>query len=740
MYRYDEVLKRVYQENTHLDTQNNVESVFIVGNGRYAIRGTYEEKHPYEQRGVFRAGVYGHLINRVEELLTFPDPSHINIRLNGQLFHLSLGQVIKHERYLDLSTFELVRHVIWESSLHQRFDILFKRFFSFDEPNLFVQSIEIKSDDADAHMIIETGVDAKNPNRGLPFISDMNKRVHQQKLMESTYLLNQKHLPSVTYTTGIIVDHQWVKGTFVPSPLSLVGKYAFSITKNTSIKITKPTWICLSDEKCAIDLSIDPMYDYEYLHQQSMLAYHPISHTLIRDMEAKSNILMKLWWSSYHIQLMTPHFDHASIGAKGLTGDGYLGHVFWDTEMFMLRYYLWMDPDIVKSCLLYRYKRLNESKKLAKDRGYQGAMVPWESAQSGYDQTPEWSAINIHTGLPTRIYSGLKELHITADVMYMIILYVNQTGDLAFMESYGRKMLSSYALFWLSKMQLTDRGYEILDVIGPDEYTEHVNNNYYTNYLVKMCFYYARPWIKDKKLLGRMKHAYHHMYLPPSINGILQQDDTFMSKPIIDIEKYRQQAGSQAILKDYSREEVIGMQVLKQADTVMLFELFHTDFDRKTIEKTYQYYEHKTIHDSSLSKASHAIVACDLKNMDEFERYFMESLDIDFKESSHSSTGIHAASMYRPSFMLIRSILGLVHHLNGTISIYPIRQQLIDHFTLTLKLNQSSCLVNYGKDRVSITIMDGPEVSLIYEHETYRFQHEIIFTYQYDAFHLQHCS
>lgn len=205
---------------------------------------------------------------------------------------------------------------------------------------------------------------------------------------------------------------------------------------------------------------------------------------------------------------------------------------------------------------------MDGARKKAKDYGFEGAMFPWEAARTGEEETPLYAALNIHTGKANKVWSGIKEYHVTADIAYAVEQYYESTGDDRFMEDCGYEIVFEAARFWVScaKWDEKRQKYGIYDVIGPDEYTEHVDNNAYTNYMavycVKMALNYAEKLkaenvevfkslnqkLKLEKDLQKWKEFQEKMYLPvPNEDGIIPQDDSFLSKPCLEnIEKYKE--------------------------------------------------------------------------------------------------------------------------------------------------------------------------------------------------------
>ena len=431
-------------------------------------------------------------------------------------------------------------------------------------------------------------------------------------------------------------------------------------------------------------------------------------------------------FAQYHILGMTPwHTNESSIAAKGLTGEGYKGHVFWDTEIFLFPMLLYGYPEEAKRLLEFRYRGLDGARKKAKDYGFEGAMFPWEAARTGEEETPLYAALNIHTGKANKVWSGIKEYHVTADIAYAVEQYYESTGDDRFMEDCGYEIVFEAARFWVScaKWDEKRQRYGIYDVIGPDEYTEHVDNNAYTNYMAVYCVKMALNYVQKlkeenakvfehlnqklqlEKDLQKWQEFQEKMYLPmPNEEGIIPQDDSFLSKPCLEnIIKYKESQIKQSVLLDYSREEVVNMQVLKQADVVMLLNLFPKLFDEEIVKKNVLFYENRTIHDSSLSYCAHAQACAAIGAMELAWEFFRKCLVVDINENPHDSTdGVHSASLGGIWNCLIFGFAG-VHYEKGVLYLTP---NLPDQWkTMDFNMYIEGVKVHFtvGKDNITLS-------------------------------------
>lgn len=297
--------------------------------------------------------------------------------------------------------------------------------------------------------------------------------------------------------------------------------------------------------------------------------------------------------SLYHLIIAGNTFNTTSIGARGLTSYGYKGHIFWDTEIFMLPFYTDNFPNIAKNMLIYRYNCLNEAKKKAKKFGYKGAMFAWESAKTGKEETPKECNTSIY------------EQHITADIAFAVVEYYKKTNDVEFMEKYGNELLREINKFWLSRID-NKRG--ILGVTGADEYHVNIDNNAFTNYMVASSINEYN--FNGKSIASTISNIYNNY-------NIVEQYNNYFKKPT----------------------------KIKQADVLMIFLLFPQYFSDKIMLANYNYYEPKTDHSSSLSAGVHAILAKRLDLKEDTKKYFNRMLDTDLKNIyNNTHEGIHMAN------------------------------------------------------------------------------------------------
>lgn len=701
---------------------NKEAALMTTGNGYLGVRGVHEEKYRNQDRGFFVRGIFDRTVGtEAAELVNLPDITELELRINGELFSLNSPQVTDYQRFLDLSTGELIRSLKWQTEQGDRFKIINKRIVSQKNKEQIAFQLIVEPLDNDCEISVKTGIDGQVSNGGNQHLIERDIRVYDERVLVAEYETIESHL-----TLGLAMRLN-KRGIISAKNRKVQTSIQETCQKNDSFIFEKVVYIYSSLENDypqeAVKKAAEREIPYKQIAKTVKASWDDFwsEHRVVIDSQNTFDQLA-LDFCCYHLQIMTPDDPQFSVAAKGLTGEGYKGHVFWDTEIFILPFFLHNEPAIAKNLLKYRYFRLAGAKEKARQNNYLGALFPWESALTGYEETPKYAAINIRTGKRQIISSAVAEHHIVADIAYAVMDLYQTTTDQEFMDQYGKALLKETALFWISRGVEVNGRIEIHDVIGPDEYTEHVDNNAYTNYLAAYNVRSALDQqVGDEKLQQQFAHFLDKLYLPIiNEDGLIPQDDTFLSKPVIDLSKYKEQAGNQLILTDYSRQEVIDQQILKQADLVMLFYLQPHLFDFETIKKNLYYYEDRTIHDSSLSKAIHAIVAARINEAEWAYEMFQAACRIDLNDRPHTSDeGIHGAAL---GAVWLAAIFGFAGITKG--EILEINPQLPKawkkikfHFywkeeTITIHMTQDAILLTKNSKAKLPIMIEGQEYLL----------------------------
>jgi trehalose/maltose hydrolase-like predicted phosphorylase len=363
-----------------------------------------------------------------------------------------------------------------------------------------------------------------------------------------------------------------------------------------------------------------------------------------------------LRFALYHLTIAgDPESDRASIGARALTGPGYRGHVFWDTDVFCLPFFIWTHPETARALLAYRHRTLPAARAKAARLGYAGALFAWESADTGEETTPD--SVRLPDGTSLRVLTGLQEHHISADVAWAVWQYWQVTGDDAFVADMGAEIVMDTARFWASRTTVDAAGARhICEVIGPDEYHEGVDDNAFTNVLARWNLR-AADALCDRfpAVAGRLRvTAGERERWAEVAEGLVVGFDpeTRLYEQFAGFFERENVRAVDLAPRPFTGEMVVGVdrlrttQVVKQADVLMLGVMLPDEVDPATQEANYRYYEPRTSHGSSLSPAMHALVAARVGDLDDAMSYFHLAGGVDLdNRMGNAADGVHIATM-----------------------------------------------------------------------------------------------
>lgn len=396
------------------------------------------------------------------------------------------------------------------------------------------------------------------------------------------------------------------------------------------------------------------------------------------------------------------------LSAKGLSGEGYEGHYFWDTEMYVQPLFTLTRPEISRQLLAYRYSILPQARENARALGHRkGALFPWRTI-SGKECSGFFPA-------------GTAQYHIDGAIAYAVVMYYLVTGDDAFMEEMGLELLLEIARLWYDLGVFHDGRFELHCVTGPDEYTCVVNNNYYTNVSAKYDLRWAVKYLRmfdAKGLSGKARKATgigdselesflaaaQAMYLPyDEALDITPQDDSFLSKKVWDLAATPHE--DFPLLMHYHPLTLYRYQVCKQADTVLAHFLYEDEVARSTMERSFRYYEKLTTHDSSLSTCIFSIIASRLGLEEEAYAYFGDSVEIDI-HNTHGNTkdGIHTANMGGSYLAILFGFAGLRIKEDG-VYLFPSIPRAWNGYRFNLQLHGRWLRIDVDHSRVSVRLV-----------------------------------
>ena len=745
------------------------EAIFALGNGYIGLRSANEERYLDEKRDLFISGTFNKANeNEVTELPNAADITEIEIYINGKRLTLSSKNNKEYLKSLNLKTGELSRSFVYLDDNYNEYKVSSKRFVSQDRLHVIVNRMEITPLSMNSKIEYRSGINGQVTNTGSQHFNEGEKRIYDYKYIQMLQETSQSKITFIQNT----VHNIYIVGTKIDrKPKLSIDRRRVSVSdeyevdKDQTLVIEKFSNIYTTRDIDSENLTINQLrekslneikeisdMDYDTLFEYNEKIWKKYWEDQNIVIEGNDYDQLAIRFAEYHLKVMTPaHDNRCGIAAKGLSGEGYKGHSFWDTEIFILPFYTYSNPEIARKLLEYRYLSINGAREKAKINGYEGAMYPWESAwlEDG-EVTPVWGAVDIITGKATKIWSGFIEQHITADITFAVWQYYMITNDEDFMEKYGYEIMFDTAIFWASRLEWNDdkQRYHINEVIGPDEYKEHVDNDAFTNWLAYWTIetaieYYNK--LKSNKLeifeainkkldlvrsydkwIEKLPKIY--LPLPRELDNIIPQNDTFLSLKDIDLTKYKNQTHVGSMFQDYNLDQVNKMQVIKQADVVMLLYLLEHKFSKEVKKANYDYYEKRTLHDSSLSLSTHSILASDIDEKELAYKLFNGATKIDLGENMKTSDhGIHAASL-GGIWQIVVNGFGGVRMIGGNLRINPKLPESWEKLSFSFIWKNNKINVNLSRNNIELNRFSGDdEIIEIYIYDSkYRFEKHLI--------------
>lgn len=720
------------------------ESIFSTGNGYLGVRGNFEEGLPSEYRTIRGTYInafhdivpipYGEKLHAFPEtqqkLLNIIDSQRIDIFFDEEHFCLEEGEILLYERHLHLDKGYSERIIEWRSPSGTEVKLTFKRLVSFIEKELFIQRIELESLNYQGKVRIVSTINGNVSNyteKGDPRVSSSHSKllkVNKVQQHENVSYLEGKTISTMLNTACAATYHLSVpyKRNNHLQDDSVTSEFIFLFKGKASFEKKSIYTDTLRHEG---DLLTASLLLHEQLAEKDFIDFSIEQAAYLKDFWNQTDIIIEgdpalqegIRFNLFHLLQSTGKDRFSNIAAKGLTGEGYEGHYFWDTEIYIFPFFLLTQPKIAKYLLLYRYSILDEARKHARQMGHRsGALFPWRTI----------SGAECSSYFP----SGSAQYHISADIAYSFIQYYLATEDFTFMKDFGTEVLFETARLWLDTGHF-DRGHFKIDAItGPDEYTCVVNNNYYTNVMAKYNLHWAvklyklletkdpekfsiliqRIGLREEEVLTWQKAA-DQMYLPYDKElGINPQDDTFLQKAVWDLKGTPKDHFP--LLLHYHPLILYRHQVCKQADTVLAHFLLEDEQDVATIRNSFTYYEKLTTHDSSLSTCVFSVMASKLGLIHKAYDYFIETARLDL-DNTHGNTkdGLHMANMGGTWLAIVFGFAGVRIKEEG-ISFAPTLPDKWSEYSFSIQYRERKLEIQKNAQHTIIRLLQGEGLSI----------------------------
>lgn len=644
------------------------EGVFTQGSGYLHIRGSYEEglkaadqnesymrlpanvtiekpKHPRSKWGTYVPGITGLHPLLKEELVNLPNPLVFRVWAGQEALDMDEICFSDYEQSLNLKNGVLKREFCWETKEGPKIRCSYHRYVSRTERNVIVQSMRYEAVDSPLTLTFASDIDENVKTNGYNHFTRVEKTGEDAVIRVEVTTDNGDTVRLMGKTLSKEISFCWQDGDL---------RAATELKPGQPVTVYKWTMVSTSRDRSGF-LDFAEMGEKlesleqreEALYEAHCQAWADLWHQCEVVIEGDEEAQRALNFSMYHLLRSANDEDNRiAVCAKGFAGEAYFGHFFWDTEVYLLPFFLYTRPEAARKLVEFRINTLKGAKKNAAAYGYSGARYPWESSVSGEEQCPNWQYAD-------------HEIHVTADVTYGLWHYYQATGDKEFLREAAEVFVET-ARYWLERIEFRSDGTaHINGVMGPDEYVCFCNDNAYTNFMAAKSLQNTKNVVEllrevspeiEKELgihgafLERVEEAAHKLVLLKTPEGIIEQCQGFMQLEEPEFERFWTDR-SKPFGQFVSQERNYRIKALKQADVLMLFYLFGKELKGESLEKNYQYYLPYTTHDSSLSYIIHAILCCRRGEPGEAYEFFKKALDIDLsEEKAGAAEGIHIAN------------------------------------------------------------------------------------------------
>ncbi|WP_395403681.1 glycoside hydrolase family 65 protein [Pseudoduganella sp. UC29_106] len=671
---------------TSFDTASNFldETLFALGNGYIGLRGTLEEGYGgpagtsldgsylngfYESEPITYPEAAFALAKTNQFMLNVPNAKGVSLWLEGERFDMLAGQVENYERKLDFRTGVLERSLVWTSPQGRRAAIRSRRLVSFANKHLFAIEFAVTPLNFSGKVEVLSSIDGavKNQEAGddprvgsavsgpALHLLGADLEPHYSALLQRT--LNSGFMLVSAALTEVSVPHE--QGA-AQDGLRLEQIYMVPAQQDVEIRLTKFGSYYSSRDYAESELAARSRQTLQAAQAAGFEALVAEQAAYLADFWAQADVEIAgddalqqgIRFNQFHLLQSVGRDGRTNISAKGVTGEGYEGHYFWDTEIYIFPFFLYNKPEIARKLLEYRYAGLPFARERARQMSHaKGALYPWRTI-AGEECSAYFPA-------------GTAQYHINADIAYSIKLYMEATGDESYLLQYGAEIVMETARIWTGIGSYNREGrFVINEVTGPDEYTALVNNNYYTNAMAQMHLNFAASIAEH--LAAQQPEAFARIAAAVQLNAnepaewrraaqlmllpydetlkIHEQDDSFLSRKVWDFANTPKE--NYPLLLNYHPMVIYRHQVCKQADVVLALLLLSDQFTLEDKKRDFDYYEAVTTHDSSLSSCIFSIIASEVGYHDKAYEYFMETARLDL-DDTHGNThyGVHTAAM-----------------------------------------------------------------------------------------------
>lgn len=745
----------VVEEGFHPEYQRSSESIFSIGNGKFGQRANFEEQYSGDSlRGSYVAGVYYPDKTRVgwwkngypeyfAKVLNSVNWIGIKVSVDGEALDLHLAEVIEFRRELDMRRGLLLRSFAARMSNGRVVNVNAMRFCSMDDDETAFINYSIKVDGAaPAKVVIESVVD------GNVFNEDTNwdeqfweahsvAADHRMAMVQSVTRKTEFHVAASTISelkvngaTVEINDYETTENGF-----TALQRWSIDLGVNDEAVLTKFVGLTSSlnytpeGEEGVSAAAVRAAERAYTMGEHGLFAQHVAAWARIweagdivieGDVAAQQGIRFNI----FHLnQTYTGKDDRLNIGPKGFTGEKYGGSTYWDTEAYCLPFYLnTHDKTVARQLLVYRYKQLDKAIENAEKLGFtNGAALYPMVTMNGEECHNEWEIT-------------FEEIHRNGAIAFGIFNYVRHTGDEAYLAEYGLDVLIGISRFWAQRVNWSEarNAYVMLGVTGPNEYENNVNNNWYTNYIARWCMSYtleAISWVRThapEAYAAKVKQwnfneaeetaqwgaIIANMALPQMEGSAVRlQQDGFLDKELLTVAELRKE--DRPINQKWSWDRILRSVFIKQADVLQGFYFFEDDFSLDEMAANFDFYEPRTVHESSLSPCIHVVLAARLGRMDKAYELYLRTARLDLDDYNHEAyQGLHITSMAGTWLSVVEGFGGLRVR-NGKLYLNPSLPSGWEAYSFRIQFRGRELSIRTTKQSTDVHLLAGDSLELV---------------------------
>lgn len=732
------------------------ESIFSLGNGRMGQRANFEETYTGETlQGNYVAGVYYPDKTRVgwwkngypeyfAKVLNAANWVGLIINIDGEELDLAKAKVQEFSRVLNMKEGYLQRKFVATLASGKQVQVSATRFCSIADDEIGALTYNIKALNFNGILTVTSFIDGGIKNQDSNYDEKFWEFVADDVKENQTFLTLRTKKTAFEVCTAVNLDIY--KDAEIVKPIlervkkeKYIGQqFTVSLNKGDELSLVKVAAILSSENynktellaqtKTTLKRAAQKGFETLLAEQKQAWAtkWQESDIVIEGDVAAQQAIRFNIYQL---FQTYTGKDDRLNIGPKGFTGEKYGGSTYWDTEAYCVPFYLATAPQQVsKNLLIYRYKQLDKAIENAQKLGFKdgAALYPMVTI-NGEECHNEWEIT-------------FEEIHRNGAIAYAIFNYIRYTGDEDYLQQYGLEVLVGIARFWKQRVNWSSdkKQYVMLGVTGPNEYENNINNNWYTNYLAVWCLKYAKEAAqlvannnpaRYQALVAKLslketeyadwQHIVENMYYPYHQElGVYLQQDGYMDKEQILVKDLP--ASDRPLNQKWSWDRILRSCFIKQADVLQGLYFFEDDFDFDTHKRNFDFYEPRTVHESSLSPCVHSILAAKLNDEARAYEFYLRTSRLDLDDyNNDTEDGLHITSMAGTWMSVVEGFAGMRVR-NGKLVFNPFLPGKWKSFSFTVGFRGANIKVNINASEINIVNTTNQSISLVIHQNNYQ--------------------